>query len=256
MHLSPSRRRRPVRHLPLSREHRAAVDEGRAVASRLVAAGSATAYRIATAPPGFVLAQTASDVARQCELLEPLPALREVRTALTPGRGPGTWHLDLATRDRPGLLAAFTGVLLGAGVDVAQAVVATWPDGAALQALVIRGVRSPDAAALQAECIASLARPLTSVPFDDVEITFDQDRSPLYTACEVSAPDHPGLLHAVAVALSATGIDIHAASVTTVAGVARDRFDLTDRAGSKVDPVRQRRVRDAVRRGIGADLAG
>ena len=54
------------------------------------------------------------------------------------------------------------------------------------------------------------------------------------TLCEVTAPDRPGFLHAIAVNFAQDGIDIHAAAVTTVDGVARDRFDLTDSAGNQL----------------------
>ena len=250
MNLTRSRRRGHDRPVALSREHRAEIDARRVGALRHVAPNSAVARRIATAPPSYLLAHTGSDIARQCELLAPSPAPGAVRVAVTPGRTPGTWHLDIGTRDRAGLLACFTGVLVGAAIDVVQAVVATWADGGALQALVVRGDTAPDPVVLQRGFAAALERPLTSFPTDGVEIGFDQTMSPVFTACEVTAPDHPGLLHAVATALAATGTDIHAASVATVDGVARDRFDLTDRDGRKIDADRQRQIRDTLRVGV------
>ena len=66
-------------------------------------------------------------------------------------------------------------------------------------------------------------------------MTFDHTASPLYTACQVQAVDKPGLLHAIATAMAAAEVDIHAARVTTVDGTAVDHFDLSDRAGHKLD---------------------
>ena len=255
MNLKPRRQPRGATRVMLSREHRAQVDAKRATTLQLVVADTPVAHRIATAPPGYLLAIAGSDVDRQCALLQPLPSGGEVRVVATPGRTPGSWHLDLATRDRPGLLAAFTGVLADAGVDVVQAVVATWPDGAALQALVVRAASAPDATTLTHELVTSLDRPVVAGPVTDARVDFDEHASPLYTACRVEARDHPGLLHEIASAISATGTDIHAASVTTVDGVAQDRFDLTDRDGRKLDAAREQDIRAALGSGVGDLLA-
>lgn len=214
-----------------------------AAAVRLVGDDEAVAARITTAPAGYVLAHDSSDVARHCALLSPLPAPGEVRVVTTPGRAPGRWHLDVAGRDRPGLLAALTGVLAAQEVDVAQAVLATWDDGAALEAFVIRSATAPDAVGLQAVFEASLSQPLWSPPIPDAVVRFDGDASRLYTGCEVRAGDRPGLLHALAVAFAAAGADVHAAQVATTSSFACDRFDLSDGAGGKLDAA----LRDAIR---------
>jgi UTP:GlnB (protein PII) uridylyltransferase len=187
--------------------------------------------RIATAPPGYARVQTRADLIRHAAMLETLPGPREVRVVTTPGRVAGTWNLDLAARDRPGLLARFAGVLAGHGIDVVQAVIATWDDGAALQAFV---VRAPAAAPEPREFERALDRRLLPVPIHGAAAAFDNDASPDYTLCEVTAPDRPGLLHAIAVAFAHADVDIHAASVTTVDGIARDRFDLTDARGDQL----------------------
>jgi [protein-PII] uridylyltransferase len=222
-----------------------------AAAVRLVGGDEAAAARIGDAPAGYVLAHDSSDIARHCSLFSPLPGPDHVRVVATPGRAAGEWHLDVGARDRPGLLAAFTGVLAGHGVDVVQAVLATWDDGAALEAFVVRSSAPPDVRTLQAAFEGSLGLPLWSAPVADASVAFDRDASPLYTACEVRAADRPGLLHAVAVALAEAGADVHAARVVTVGGVARDRFDLSDGAGAKLGPAQE----DAVRAHIAAGVA-
>lgn len=179
--------------------------------------------RLATAPDGYARVHSHADLLRHAALLDPLPRPRQVRVATTPGRVSGTWNLDLATRDQPGLLARFTGVLAEHGVDVVQAVIATWDDGAALQAFVVRGTTVPEAGAFE----RALGRRLLPQPIDDAEFVFDDESSLDYRRCDVTAADRPGLLHAIAVAFAQSGIDVHAASVTTLDGVARDRFDLS-----------------------------
>lgn len=208
--------------------------------------------RMADAPPGYLEVHGPSDIARHCELLSSVPAPGEVRAVVTPGRAAGQWHLDVAALDRPGLLAAFTGVLTIWGVDVSQAVLATWDDGAALEAFVVRSAVPPDTAALQTAFAAALDRPLWSPPVPDASITFDREASPLYTACEVRAVDRPGLLHAVAVAIATAGADVHAAGITTIDGVACDRFDLSDGHGAKLDAALEAAVRRHIVTGVPA----
>ena len=186
--------------------------------------------RIATAPAAYARVHAPADLQRHAAMLATLPAPREVRVVTTPGRVAGTWNLDVAARDRPGLLARMTGVLAAHGVDVVQAVIATWDDGAALQSFVVRGGEVPPARVFE----RALERPLVPQPIDDASVVFDNDASSTYTLCEVTAPDRPGLLHAITVAFATAGVDIHAASVATVDGVARDRFDLTDSGGHQL----------------------
>ena len=55
------------------------------------------------------------------------------------------------------------------------------------------------------------------------------------TAVRVSAPDRPGLLHDLAQAVSATGLNIRWAKVLTVDGMAIDTFHVVDADGGPVD---------------------
>lgn len=190
--------------------------------------------RIETAPKGYAGAHRPADVARHAHLLDPLPGAGEVRVVATPGGAPRTWNLDIAARDRTGLLARFTGVLASQGIDVTQAVVATWDDGAALQAFIVRSPDSPDVVALQRCLEYALDAPLAASAVRGARVSFDHAATAAYTACEVVAPDRPGLLHAIAMVITNAGADIHAASVSTVDGVGRDCFDLTDADGNKL----------------------
>ena len=241
----PRRRSQPT----LGNDHRGQVDRRRAAAVRLVGDAGEVAARIADAPPGYVLVHDSSDLVRHCDLLSPRPDTSEVRVVATPGRTSGEWHLDVATRDRPGLLAAFTGVLSAAAIDVLQAVLATWDDGAALEAFVVRSASPPDGPVLQRAFVTSLRAPLGSQPVADAEITFDNHASALYTRCDVRAADRPGLLHAFAVAIATAGADVHAARVTTARGLAHDVFDLSDSAGQKLGGTLQDAIRVCLRGG-------
>ena len=247
--LTRSRVRRP-RSVPLADAYRRQVEERTAAAIRLVGSDDLAARRISTAPAGYLLAHTSSDVARHCELLSPLPAPGQARVVVTPGLTAGEWHLDVGSRDRPGLLAAFTGVLARCDVDVQQAVLATWDDGGALEAFIVTAPTAPEPGALQEAFEASLDEPLTSPPLPDAKVSFANGRSALYTSCDVRAADRPGLLHALAVAIASAGADVHAARVTTLDGVAHDRFDLSDHTGHRLDATLEEAIRLGVRHGL------
>jgi UTP:GlnB (protein PII) uridylyltransferase len=224
-------------------------------AVHLLDAGSPAAARIKTAPPPYVLSQGASDLARHAALLASVPGPRDVRVAITPGRSADQWLLDVGARDRPGLMAAITGVIADMDIEVVQAVAATWDDGAALEAFVVRASRHPEVNDLQDRLVSALGRPLSSPPIAHAQLTLDNTSSPVYTACHARSPDRPGLLHAFAVAIASAGANVHAARVTTVDGVAHDRFDLTERSGAKVRAATEHAIRTAVLTGVKPSLA-
>lgn len=229
---------------------RTLVERHRTEATRLVGTDMRAAARVAAAPLAYLLAQESGDVARHCELLEPLPAANEARVAVTPDPTPGHWRLDVAGRDRPGLLAAVTGVLAAFDLDVAGAVVATWDDGGALESFVIRATTAPDTTTLRAALEEALAAPLASPPVPDAEVAFDDEASPWHTLCDVRAPDRPGLLHALAVAFAVAGVDVHAARVATLDGLAVDRFDVSDRKGRKLTGAAEEAIRTTLAAGV------
>ncbi len=205
------------------------------------------AARARSAPPAYLPTQSASDIARHCQLLETRPGPGEVRLAITPARR--GWNLDVAARDRPGLLAAVTGVLAARDRSVVQAVVATWADGGALETFVVDEAID-DVSDLQTALEDALEQPLASDPIPEAVVVFDNDAGRWFTRMEVLASDRAGLLHGVATAIAVGGADVHGAGVMTRDGVAVDQFDLTDQAGAKVTPVRQDAIRHRVLNGV------
>jgi [protein-PII] uridylyltransferase len=221
----------------------------RAAAAQLAGPGTPAASRIASAPPAYVLAHSSNDIVRHAQLLAPAPRADEVRAVVTPSVTPGEWCLDVAAQDRVGLLAGFTGVLALCGIDVVQAVLATWDDGGALQAFVVRSDPAPDAHTLEVAFATALQRPHPGVPLPDAQVAFADTPSGMYTACIVRAPDRPGLLHSVAAAIAACGGDVHAARVSTEHGTAVDYFDISDRDGHPLDGAAWRAITAAIARG-------
>jgi Kef-type K+ transport system membrane component KefB len=237
------------------------VERRRAEALRLAGARDEVVERIQHAPRAYLLSQEAADVARQAALIEPLPPRHKARVGVVAIDGPADahleWRVEVAVRDRPALLATVSGVLADFGLDVLDAVIATWPDGAALESFRVRRAllepaqleaeqvaqaRPPEPSWLEPEIVAAFDRPLTSPPNPDAEVIFDDAGSPWYTLCEVRSPDRRGLLHTITVGLASAGADVHSARLVTTEGRAVDRFELTDRTGRKLDP----EVKDAI----------
>ena len=227
------------------------VERRRAEAMRMSAGDRAVQARIAAAPHSYLLTADASDVARQAALLEPLPGRDEVRVAVAP-LGERLLRVEIACRDRPGLLATVSGVLTDAGLSVQDALIATWGDGAALDSFrALPTTRTaPDADALTAAIAAAFGRPLEAPPTPGVEVDFDDDGSPWYTLCEVRCVDYPGLLHAITVGFASAGVDVHSAQVLTMDRQAVDRFELTDANGRKLGDASKRAVIEAVTGGV------
>ena len=164
------------------------------------------------------------------------------------------FRIDVASRDRRGLLATVSGVLADRGLDVLDAVVATWGDGAAIESFRVRRMPDAEGAALEPESLehaitAAFDQPIESAPIPGAEISFDDAASPWYTLCEVRSADRPGLLSQIAVALVSAGASVASARLETVDGVAIDRFELTDANERKLDRETKDAIRAAIRRG-------
>jgi Kef-type K+ transport system membrane component KefB len=227
------------------------VERRRAEAKRLSGDDPAVAERIARAPRTYLLAQDAADVARQAALFAPLPAAGRAHVAVAQMEG-HEWRVEVASRDRPGLLATVSGVLSDSGLSVQDAVVATWADGGALESFRVLPTKRtpPDADALTAAIVEAFGRPLEAPPTPGAEVVFDDDASPWYTLCELRCVDCPGLLHSITVGFASAGVDVHSARVGTVAGQAVDRFEVTDRNGRKLGEPAKRAVIEAITGGV------
>lgn len=244
-------------------EARNLVEQRRSEALRLVTE-PAQQSRVERAPRAYLLSQPAQSVARQVRLLDQLPGRNQARVALYQFEV-DEWEIDVASRDRPALLASVSGVLVEYGLDVYSAVIATWGDGAALESFKVRraaleppqlhpeqlqAAAPPDPERLERAIVASFDQGLTAAPNPDAEVSFDDAGSPWYTICEVRSPDRRGLLHTITAGMAAAGASVHSARLETIEGLAVDRFELTDVTGRKLDSDTKESVRAAIVQGV------
>ncbi|MEO7399118.1 MAG: cation:proton antiporter [Ilumatobacteraceae bacterium] len=223
-------------------------------AAQRLASGPATIERLRHASTSYLLTHDPGELARQAQLVEPLPRSGVVRVAVTADAGPNLWKIDVACRDRFGLLAHLTSALVAAGLDVTSASIATWPDGAVLDMFTVRNDDRPVAAEIASAMESALKRRLPKRAMPDLMLSVDNSSLPWHTACSVSGDDHPGALQAMTTAFAEAGVAVHTARVSSVGGRIADRFTVTDRLGRKLDDATTDRLRrtlagDKVRRG-------
>jgi Kef-type K+ transport system membrane component KefB len=229
-------------------ETRDLVAQHRAAALALAGANDTVAERITSAPRSYLLHQEPAAIARHAELLRVVPTDRSVRVVIADAID-CRW-IDVATRDRHGLLAATAGALADHDLEISHAVVATWSDGAALESFCVRSPELPPVADLQRTIEAALHGDLASPPLPEAGLRFDRHASPWHTTCEVEAPDKPHLLHQLATAFAAAGVDVVAATVTGHDGRAYDTFLLDRPDETKLDPADEAAVARFVEGGV------
>jgi [protein-PII] uridylyltransferase len=197
------------------------------------------------------------------------------------------WSLSIVAPDRPGLFAVVSGVLALNGLVVRRASLQTL-EGASITGVAM-AVQSFDLAArddrpaaqlLEADIVEGLAgrlsletrlagldesyaryrRPVMAGR-TEVEVLVDPAATEKTVFVEVRAADSKGLLHRLASAIEAAGLDVVSAHIATLGGEVVDGFYLRDRAtGTKpaTDQLLQVQlfVKQAASRGFGHDPSG
>ena len=216
-------------------------------AAQRLAASPAIVDRLRHASASYLLSHDPVELARQAQLVEPLPRAGTIRVSVTPDPEPDMWKVDIACRDTWGLLARLSAVMLDAGLDVTYASLTTWPDGAVLDSFIARAVQRPRARDLALEMEAALRKPLPKrlAPVG-LELTFDAESMPWHTLCTVGGPDQPGALEAVATSFAEADVVVHTARIESRDGQINDTFTVSDQLGRKLDAAAEERVRRAM----------
>ncbi len=231
-------------------EARSLVERRVAEAALLLAGDAGAADRLAAAPRAYVLRTSSVAMARHARLLDP-PPVRQTRVEVTAADDVG-WWVDVAWQDDAGRLAAITKVLADRQLPVDDAVLATWPDGSVLDSFHLPLGTRPDADALAAAIQEAADQPMTASPLPDAEVDVDSTASPWHSVVEVRCADRRGLLHALATSFMAAGVEVRSAQVTAHDGLVIDRFEVTDRDGSKLSTQEIERLQRFVVSGVTA----
>ena len=221
----------------------------RRIAAQRLLESPAAIDRLRFASNTYLLSHEAAELARQAQLVEPLPRTGFVRVAISPLPEPDRWKIDVACRDVDGLLARLTDVLTEHGLDIVTAGIATWADGAVLDSFVIASRSRPSAKQLSLAFEAGLRKRLSPVAMPTLSIQFDNTALPWHTLAVVSGPDRPGALLAVSAAFASAGVALHTARITTIDQQVNDRFAIGDRIGRKLDAATMDAIRVALAEG-------
>jgi predicted amino acid-binding ACT domain protein len=206
--------------------------------------------RIADAPRAYLLAERPRRIARHMALLADWKRGRGdyLVNVEPPTRHDPRIEVELVTRDRPGLLARVARVLADAGLDIEHAIVATWPDGRALESFLVSSAEVPDPDLLREAVKRAAGEPLGFTEAPEAMVEFDDGASPWYTVCRVRAANATGLLAAVTGAIAAAEVDVHSAEVGTDEDGAVDTFEVTGARG-KLLPDERAALVENLRRG-------
>lgn len=205
--------------------------------------------RLRHAAAVYLLAHEPEVLVRHATLVEPAPRPRTVRVNVLPTSVPNEWEIDIATRDMNGLLARICAVLAERGLDIVNANLATWGDGAVLDTFLVRSELRPQAPQLAFELEKRLRRriddPRRLMRGTDSTLSFslDNDAHPWHSVVTVTGQDQPGLVQAVAAAFARARINVHHARITTVQGSVADRFEVSTRHGRKIGEAALGRVK-------------
>lgn len=212
---------------------------------------------VEAAPLRYLAARAAQEVVRDAGLVSRLSGEassgRSVLVAADPGAVDDTYSVTAVAFDRPALLARLAGAIALAGLDILSVDAYGGTGRVALDSFV---VRSATGAAVTPETLASIEELAENAIHDRLELASrlaerrrhypprvtsatDVQVAPTGwdTTVVVETPDRPGLLHDLAAAVSATGLDIRWARAQTLSGVARDTFHVAGPDGGPVtDP--------------------
>jgi len=205
------------------------------------------------APLRYLASRRPEDVIRDSRLVAELMLSgsgHEARVAVSTGPVDGTHTLTIVTSDRPELLARISGALALAGLDILAVDAYGAPGHVALDTFVVASAtRRP----VTTDTFTGFERLLRAALKDRLELKVrlaerrrhypPRSQAPpsvstvsegFDTAVRVRAPDRPGLLHDLAQAVSATGLNIRWAKAVTVDGMAIDTFHVVDADGGPV----------------------
>lgn len=211
-------------------------------------------YLTDNAPPDFFLAFPAETMAGFVKsLAKYLDKENPTAIKITPRPDEGFSEVLIFTPDRKGLFATLSGAMAAAGASIMEARIFTLSNGMAFDVFQVQnaaGQAYDNAPFLQRTIKSALAGHLD---FDDeirqrqknvprrqmhfkvaANVTIDNDASTRHTLVEVNGKDRPGFLYDITAALSAEGLQIAAAKVTTFGARAVDVFYVKDQFGLKV----------------------
>jgi Kef-type K+ transport system membrane component KefB/predicted amino acid-binding ACT domain protein len=206
--------------------------------------------RISNAPASYVLTHSAEELVRHAELVEPLPRSGQARVAVhRTANDEHEWMVNIATKDRSALLARLSGALASLELNVINADIATWPDGAVIDTFIVRSAQKPNLLALDGAVRDSLRGRIANVQRGalNLSVTIDQSAHPWHTILRIEGADRQGLLRDITAGLARSKVIIHHAKISTISAQVHNEFEVSDHLGRKISLQAGERVKRALR---------
>jgi predicted amino acid-binding ACT domain protein len=211
------------------------------VESRLQAALALTTdesirARITHAPASYALTHTPKQLLDHALLVEPIPRSGDARIVVLPTQSIDQWLVNIACRDRPELLARLSGALSSIDLNVINAEIATWADGAVLDIFTVQSTNEPRLGAVSDAVQRSLKSRSVSTSGGPYKLTVRLDHSahPWHSIMRVDGDDSTGLLRDITATLAKLKVVIHHAQIGTDQGQVNNMFEISDAHGRKL----------------------
>jgi UTP:GlnB (protein PII) uridylyltransferase len=192
--------------------------------------------RITHAPASYALAHTPQQLLDHALLVEPMPRLGDARIVVLPTQSNDQWLVNIACRDRTALLARLSGALSSLDLNVLNAEIATWADGAVLDIFTVQSSIEPRIGAVSDAVQRSLQTRNVKTSGGPFKLTVRLDHSahPWHSIMRVEGEDHTGLLRDITATLAKLKVVIHHAQIGTDQGRVHNMFEISDAHGRKL----------------------
>jgi Kef-type K+ transport system membrane component KefB/predicted amino acid-binding ACT domain protein len=223
--------------------------ESRLQAALALTADEAIRARITHAPASYALAHTPKQLLDHALLVEPIPRSGDARIVVLPTQSNDQWLVNIACRDRPELLARLSGALSSIDLNVINAEIATWADGAVLDIFTVQSTNEPRLGAVSDAVQRSLKSRsvLTSGGPYKLTVRLDHSAHPWHSIMRVEGEDHTGLLRDITATLAKLKVVIHHAQIGTDQGRVNNMFEISDAHGRKLSEQASNRIIRALR---------
>jgi Kef-type K+ transport system membrane component KefB/predicted amino acid-binding ACT domain protein len=210
--------------------------ESRLQAALALTADEAIRARITHAPASYALAHTPKQLLDHALLVEPIPRSGDARIVVLPTQSIDQWLVNIACRDRPELLARLSGALSSIDLNVLNAEIATWADGAVLDIFTVQSTNEPRLGAVSDAVQRSLKSRSVSTSGGPYKLTVRLDHSahPWHSIMRVDGDDSTGLLRDITATLAKLKVVIHHAQIGTDQGQVNNMFEISDAHGRKL----------------------
>jgi Kef-type K+ transport system membrane component KefB/predicted amino acid-binding ACT domain protein len=223
--------------------------ESRLQAALALTADEAIRARITHAPASYALAHTPKQLLDHALLVEPIPRSGDARIVVLPMQSIDQWLVNIACRDRPELLARLSGALSSIDLNVINAEIATWADGAVLDIFTVQSTNEPRLGAVSDAVQRSLKSRSVSTSGGPYKLTVRLDHSahPWHSIMRVEGEDHTGLLRDITATLAKLKVVIHHAQIGTDQGRVNNMFEISDAHGRKLSEQASNKIIRALR---------